>query len=194
MLKPRIPLEKQVCTVEQSKRLVALGADLDSFTCWIVDSVNPHWNNGYGLSRLGWEATQLVKAADNIACPTKPVKRASKKIERLLAAAPAENTEVWPAYTVAELAQVAGGDYYATFYAYNKWYYLDLRNECPFRVAQDTHQRRAFDTEAQARAAMAIELLTFGGALEYCRVGHERPFGLLLPVTPATRGEGGQSV
>lgn len=169
MLKARIPLEKQVCTVEQSKKLVALGADLDSFTCWVADTMNPHWNNGFALSKLGWEAMRLLQASD---VQTGPIKFKGKLIPQ---DAP---REFWPAYTAAELAQLAGGDYYATFYAGNKWHYIDLRNECPFKVAQDRELRRAYDTEAQARAAMAIELLTYKGVLEGCRVGHEMLFGL----------------
>jgi hypothetical protein len=175
MLKSRIPLEKQVCTVEQAKQLVALGADLDSFTCWVTDTMNPHWNNGYALSRLGWEAMQLLRASDVQHSPRATATKFKGKV--IPDDAP---KEIWPAYTAAELAQLAGGDYYATFYAYDKWYYIDLRNECPFRVAQDKQQRRAYDTEAQARAAMAIDILTNKGALEYCRTGHEMPFGLPL--------------
>lgn len=168
----RLQFEQQVCTVEQSKRLVALGVTADSRTCWIQDTMNPHWNNGYALSKLGYEAMQLLRQCEVAEEPARPAKRTK------LTPPPALPKEIWPAYTVAELlALVVRGDYYATFFADGKWWFIDLRNEDAYRVAQDPQKRRGYDTEAQARAAMAIEVLQYD-ALEYCRKGHEMPFAL----------------
>lgn len=167
----KLSIEDQVCTVEQAKRLVELGATANSFTCWIQDTMNPHWNNGYALGKLNYEAMQLLKRCE-VPTPKKARPKRGMKPE------PEASNEIWPAYTVAELMSLlVQGDYYATFFAYDKWWFLDLRNESPYRVSQDEKAERGFPTEAQARAAMAIEILQFG-TLEHCRVGAPIRYGI----------------
>ena len=174
----RLQIEEQVCTVEQSKRLVELGATSDSHTCWIRDEMNPHWNNGYGLSRLGYEAMQLLRRCEEPEASPRPKRNKALALLQPLTEMPPVQKELWPAYSVAELLSlVVKGDYYATFFACGKWHFIDLKNEDAYRVAQSKSGRPGYLTEAQARAAMAIEILEFS-ALKDCRVGHPMPYAI----------------
>lgn len=122
-------LQDQVCTLEQAKRLKELGVIAESLFLWQYTHID---------TRDGYDHTCNI-----VSFGYKPQ---------------SVNTELYPAFTVAELGVMMNSEYYTVrdgseMSSFANWSWYSDANDAGFGP---------FNTEAQARSALLIHLLGTG--------------------------------
>ncbi len=128
------------CTIEQGRQLHELGIEQRGHCCYAFPIINSH-------PSFDGEVTEYI--------PEYSDEPEFFETSRAMW----DGLPFVCVFSVAELGQMMPGDYYATFWAYEKWFWVDLRNEDPRRVAgagRPDPLRPGHATEAEARADLLI--------------------------------------